>query len=74
MHCHSYGGMEHSAVLISIGDNDDCAVMQGLVVAQVWLLLSYFDPYHKKDILCALIESLTINSLLHSMHEHVTFF
>jgi hypothetical protein len=42
-------------VLISIGDNNDCAVIQGLLVVQVWLFFSYFDPYHKKDIPYALV-------------------
>jgi hypothetical protein len=42
-------------VLISISDNDDRAVMRGLLVAWVWLLFSYFDSYQKKDIPCTLV-------------------
>jgi hypothetical protein len=52
----SCGGMKHfDMVLISIGDDDDCTPMRGLLVAQIWLLFSYFDPYHGKDIPCALV-------------------
>lgn len=40
-------------VFISVGDDKE--VMGGLLVARVWLLFSFFDPYHEKDILCALV-------------------
>jgi hypothetical protein len=42
-------------VLVSLGNDDDWAAMQGLMVAWIWLLFLYFDPYHQKDIPCTLI-------------------
>jgi len=42
-------------VLVSMGNGDDHAAMHGLLVARIWLLFSYFDLYHRKDIPCALV-------------------
>ncbi len=49
----SSGSPQFDTVLVSVGDNED--VMGGLLVAQVWLLFSCFDPYSRKDIPCALV-------------------
>jgi len=34
---------------------DDHDVMGGLLVTQIWLLFSYFDPYCREDVPCALV-------------------
>jgi hypothetical protein len=50
--------MKHfDTVLVSMGNDkyNDLAAMRGLLVARVWLLFSYFDPYYRKDISCALV-------------------
>lgn len=52
----SCGGMKRfDTVLVSMGDDDDRAPMRGLLVARIWLLFSYFNPYQGKDIPCALV-------------------
>jgi hypothetical protein len=38
-----------------MGNDNDCTPMQELLVAQIWLLFSYFDPYQRKDISFALV-------------------
>jgi hypothetical protein len=53
-----YCGSRHfDTVFVSIGNEED--VMNGLLVAQVKLLFSFFDPYHGKDVPCALVTWFT---------------
>jgi hypothetical protein len=47
------GSPRFDTVLVATGDDKE--VMGGLLVARVWLLFSYFDPYHRKDVPCALV-------------------
>jgi hypothetical protein len=47
------GSSRFDTVFVSVGDDED--VMGGLLVARVWLLFSYFDPYSREDIPCALV-------------------
>ena len=50
----SYGGTPRfNTVLVSVGDRDE--PMQGLLVARVWLLFSYFDLYQGENVPCALV-------------------
>jgi hypothetical protein len=50
----SCSGMKRfDTVLVSM-DGDSTAI-GGLLVARLWLLFSYFDPYRRKDISCALV-------------------
>ncbi|KAI0246864.1 hypothetical protein BJV78DRAFT_1092561, partial [Lactifluus subvellereus] len=50
----NYGGScRFDTVFVSVGD--EAEAMNGLLVARVWLLFSYFDPYHSKDVPCALV-------------------
>ena len=51
--CDSKGSPRFDTVFVSTGDNND--VMQGLLVARVRLLFSYFDAYTREDIPCALV-------------------
>jgi hypothetical protein len=49
-----YGGTPRfDTVLVSVGDRDEG--MQGLLVARIRLLFSYFDLYQGKNIPCALV-------------------
>ena len=47
------GSPRFDTVFVSVGD--EAMAMNGLLVAWVWLIFSYFDPYHSKDIPCALV-------------------
>lgn len=49
----SRGSSRFDTVFVSVGDDKD--IMGGLLVAQVRLLFSYFDPYSREDIQCALV-------------------
>jgi hypothetical protein len=49
----SNGSSRFDTVFVSVGDDED--VMGGLLVARVRLLFSYFDPYSREDIPCALV-------------------
>ena len=50
----SYRGSPHfDTIFVAVSDEMDA--MHGLLVAQVLLLFSYFDPYHSKQIPCALV-------------------
>jgi hypothetical protein len=47
------GSPRFDTVFVSVGDETEA--MGGLLVARVWLIFSYFDPYHGKEVPCALI-------------------
>ncbi len=49
----SSGSSRFDTVFVSIGCDEN--VMGGLLVAQVWLLFSYFDSYCREDVPCALV-------------------
>lgn len=50
----NYGGSPRfDTVLVSV--SDDTEAMGGLLAVRVWLLFSFFDPYHSKEVPCALV-------------------
>ncbi len=49
----SSGSSRFDTVFVSIGCDEN--VMGGLLVAQVWLLFSYFDSYCREDVSCTLV-------------------
>ena len=52
-----YGSPRFDTVFVSV--SDDKEAMNGLLVARVRLLFSYYDPLQRKDIPCALISWFT---------------
>jgi len=51
--CNSRGSSRFDTIFVSVGNDKD--IMGGLLVARVWLLFSYFDPYSREDVPCALV-------------------
>ena len=50
---HYSGAPRFDTVFVSVSDDKD--IMAGLLVAQVHLLFSYFDPYDQEEVPCMLI-------------------
>ena len=49
-----YGGSSRfDTVFVTVGEESD--PMCGLLVARMWLLFTYFDPYDSQDVPCALV-------------------